>query len=42
MGDFIRENHHINIGTAVAVDEGLIVPVIKHADFLQIAGESES
>lgn len=43
MGDFIRENHHINIGTAVAVDEGLIVPVIKHADLKslsQIAGES--
>jgi pyruvate dehydrogenase E2 component (dihydrolipoamide acetyltransferase) len=32
MGDFIRENHHIHIGTAVAVDEGLIVPVIKFAD----------
>lgn len=43
VGDFIRENHHINIGTAVAVDEGLIVPVIKHADLKslsQIAGES--
>ncbi len=32
MGDFIRQNHHIHIGTAVAVDEGLIVPVIKFAD----------
>jgi pyruvate dehydrogenase E2 component (dihydrolipoamide acetyltransferase) len=32
MGDFIRQNNHINIGTAVAVDEGLIVPVIKNAD----------
>ncbi len=32
MGDFIRENHHIHIGSAVAVDEGLIVPVIKFAD----------
>ena len=32
MGDFIRQNHQINIGTAVAVDEGLIVPVVKHAD----------
>lgn len=45
MGDFIRENHHINIGTAVAVDEGLIVPVIKHADLKslsQIAGESRA
>ena len=32
MGDFIRQNHHINIGTAVAVDEGLIVPVVRYAD----------
>ncbi len=32
MGDFIRHNHHIHIGTAVAVDEGLIVPVVKFAD----------
>jgi pyruvate dehydrogenase E2 component (dihydrolipoamide acetyltransferase) len=43
MGDFIRQNHHIHIGTAVAVDEGLIVPVIKFADLKplsQIAGEA--
>ena len=32
MGEFIRQNHHIHIGTAVAVDEGLIVPVVKFAD----------
>jgi pyruvate dehydrogenase E2 component (dihydrolipoamide acetyltransferase) len=32
MGDFIRQNQHIHIGTAVAVDEGLLVPVIKFAD----------
>jgi len=32
MGDFIRQNRHIHVGTAVAVDEGLIVPVIKFAD----------
>ncbi|RYE18644.1 MAG: 2-oxo acid dehydrogenase subunit E2, partial [Sphingobacteriales bacterium] len=32
MGDFIRTNQHIHVGTAVAVDEGLIVPVIKFAD----------
>lgn len=32
MGDFIRENHHISIGTAVAIEDGLIVPVIKFAD----------
>ncbi len=32
MGDFIRRNKHIHIGSAVAVDEGLIVPVIRFAD----------
>jgi len=43
MGDFIRQNNHIHIGTAVAVDEGLIVPVIKFADqksLSQIADEA--
>ncbi len=45
MGDFIRQNHHIHIGTAVAVEEGLIVPVIKFADqksLSQIAQEAGS
>ena len=32
MGDFIRRNEHIHIGVAVAVEEGLLVPVIKFAD----------
>lgn len=41
MGDFIRQNHHINIGTAVAVDEGLIVPVIKFADQKTLSQISE-
>jgi len=36
MGDFIRTNHHINIGSAIAVEEGLIVPVIKFADQLSL------
>ena len=43
MGDFIRQNHHIHIGTAVAVEDGLIVPVIKFADqksLSQIADEA--
>ncbi len=31
-GDTIRRNHDVNIGMAVAVDEGLLVPVIRHAD----------
>jgi pyruvate dehydrogenase E2 component (dihydrolipoamide acetyltransferase) len=32
LGDSIRTNHHINIGIAVAVDEGLLVPVVRFAD----------
>ena len=32
MGDFIRHNKHIHIGSAVAVPDGLIVPVIRFAD----------
>ncbi|MCF6351599.1 MAG: pyruvate dehydrogenase complex dihydrolipoamide acetyltransferase [Cyclobacteriaceae bacterium] len=32
LGDKIRMNHHIHIGIAVAVDEGLLVPVIRFAD----------
>ncbi len=31
-GEVIRQNHDINIGMAVAVDEGLLVPVIRNAD----------
>ena len=31
-GDSIRYNQHIHVGMAVAVDEGLIVPVIRFAD----------
>lgn len=32
LGDTIRRNGNINIGVAVAVDEGLVVPVVRHAD----------
>jgi pyruvate dehydrogenase E2 component (dihydrolipoamide acetyltransferase) len=32
MGDFIRQNNHVNIGVAVAVGQSLFVPVIRHAD----------
>jgi len=44
MGDFIRQNHHIHIGSAVATPEGLIVPVIRFADqksLSQIAVEAK-
>ncbi len=32
MGDKIRKNRHIHIGVAVAVKDGLLVPVIRFAD----------
>lgn len=32
LGDKIRYNHQINIGMAVAIEDGLIVPVIRNAD----------
>ncbi|MEX1240054.1 MAG: pyruvate dehydrogenase complex dihydrolipoamide acetyltransferase [Cyclobacteriaceae bacterium] len=32
LGDRMRRNHHIHIGVAVAVKEGLLVPVIRFAD----------
>lgn len=44
MGDFIRTYQHIHIGSAVAIDEGLIVPVIRFADqktLSQIAAEAK-
>ena len=42
LGDKIRINHHVNIGVAVAVEEGLLVPVVRFADtksLSQIASE---
>jgi pyruvate dehydrogenase E2 component (dihydrolipoamide acetyltransferase) len=44
MGDFIRQYQHIHIGVAVAIEEGLIVPVIRFADqkpLSQIAAETK-
>jgi pyruvate dehydrogenase E2 component (dihydrolipoamide acetyltransferase) len=32
MGESIRLNHHIHIGVAVAVEDGLLVPVVRFAD----------
>ena len=32
LGDRIRYNHDVNIGVAVAVEDGLLVPVIRNAD----------
>lgn len=36
-GDKIRYNEHIHIGVAVAVDEGLLVPVVRYADSKSLA-----
>lgn len=44
MGDFIRQNHHVHIGSAVAMPDGLIVPVIRFADqksLSQIAADAK-
>ncbi len=44
MGDFIRQNKHVHIGSAVAMPEGLIVPVIRFADqktLSQIASDAK-
>lgn len=35
-GDTTRYNHHIHMGVAVAVDDGLVVPVLKFADQLSL------
>ncbi len=32
LGDKIRTNYHVNIGVAVAVEDGLLVPVVRFAD----------
>ncbi|MBD0353302.1 MAG: 2-oxo acid dehydrogenase subunit E2, partial [Flavisolibacter sp.] len=44
MGDFIRQYQHIHVGVAVAIEDGLIVPVIRFADqktLSQIATETK-
>lgn len=44
LGDRIRFNHHIHIGMAVAVEDGLVVPVIRFTDgksLSQIAAETK-
>ncbi len=44
MNEKIRQWHHIHIGIAVAIEDGLIVPVVRFADqksLSQIASESK-
>jgi pyruvate dehydrogenase E2 component (dihydrolipoamide acetyltransferase) len=36
-GDTIRYNHHVHMGVAVAVEEGLLVPVVRFADTKTLA-----
>jgi pyruvate dehydrogenase E2 component (dihydrolipoamide acetyltransferase) len=35
--DAITINHHINIGVAVAVEDGLVVPVLKYTDQMSLS-----
>ncbi|MBM1104608.1 pyruvate dehydrogenase complex dihydrolipoamide acetyltransferase [Aurantibacter crassamenti] len=35
-GDTTRYNHHVNVGVAVAVDDGLVVPVLKFTDQMSL------
>ncbi|MFM2286514.1 MAG: hypothetical protein RLZZ543_2011 [Bacteroidota bacterium] len=37
LGDKIRHNHHVNIGVAMAVEDGLLVPVVRFADNKSLA-----
>ncbi len=42
MDDHIRYNHHVHVGVAVAVPDGLLVPVVRFADtkrLTEISGE---
>jgi pyruvate/2-oxoglutarate dehydrogenase complex dihydrolipoamide acyltransferase (E2) component len=44
MGDFIRTYSHVHVGSAIALPEGLIVPVIRFADqksLSQIASDAK-
>ncbi|RYZ19765.1 MAG: 2-oxo acid dehydrogenase subunit E2, partial [Chitinophagaceae bacterium] len=44
MGDFVRTYQHVHIGVAVAIEDGLIVPVVRFADqktLSQIGAESK-
>ena len=41
-GDSIVYHEDVNIGVAVALDTGLIVPVVKHADAKDLAGIAEA
>ncbi|MEC8457967.1 MAG: dihydrolipoamide acetyltransferase family protein [Bacteroidota bacterium] len=42
MGDRIRQSNHVHIGVAVAVEDGLLVPVLRHVDLMSLANISAS
>lgn len=37
LGDKIRINHDVNIGVAVAIPDGLLVPVVRYADMKSLS-----
>lgn len=41
LGDKIRTNHHVHIGVAVAVPDGLLVPVVRFTDSKTLSQISE-
>jgi pyruvate dehydrogenase E2 component (dihydrolipoamide acetyltransferase) len=41
LGDKIRYNEHVNVGVAVAVEDGLLVPVVRFADGKSLSQISE-
>lgn len=42
LGDKIRQNGNINVGVAVAVDEGLLVPVTRNTDMMSLSQISDT
>jgi 2-oxoisovalerate dehydrogenase E2 component (dihydrolipoyl transacylase) len=41
-GDHVIQRKHINVGIAIDVEEGLVVPVVRDADRLSLAGLAQS
>jgi 2-oxoisovalerate dehydrogenase E2 component (dihydrolipoyl transacylase) len=41
-GDHVIQRKHVNVGIAIDVEEGLVVPVVRDADRLSLAGLAQS
>ncbi|CAI8315622.1 MAG: Dihydrolipoyllysine-residue acetyltransferase component of pyruvate dehydrogenase complex [Owenweeksia sp. TMED14] len=41
LGDVVRTNYDVNVGVAVAVEDGLLVPVVRHADIKSLTAISK-